>query len=446
MGLAQSREPQLRRNSFSQANRNSGKSSKRDELQTKFEAIDNVKTEIDLFGGNRQSERYSQIQQILTTISKDFQETKTTSSKQKTRNKCDEALGEIQNCLKRLENRVEFNEQTLDSAAVESHSFIQSFTPRQQGDDNELAKTLNRLHQELLKLEHDIRLNLERNDQNNLKLFEKKIQLLYKDLEMIAVDYQTPLGEQKLDIANKLDKCSNQLKKAHEDTHKTKAIREPPQITDASTKPIETLSCIEESALKLERDIKLCIELDDHNQLKLLKKKIQLLYTDLEMIVVDNHTPLSEKKAAIGKKLIKYNNQIRKSKRTSLQTMENIDKKLEQLGGEALMFNGTRSDGKYKSLQQELESYWSMVYPLECISSEERNKKEHLVAKIKNTLEELSNRAEESQRQFESLGKLNEQANRIKQLQENAVGFRGRSSDQTYVSVDQAVTRKCGWF
>ncbi|XP_031353634.1 early endosome antigen 1-like [Photinus pyralis] len=428
MGAAQSQEAQLRRNSSSR------KSPKRDDLQTKFDAIENVKTEIDLFGGNRQSERYSQIQETLASISKDFQEKKLASSKPKTRNRCDDGLGDIQHCLKRLETRVDFNEHSLDSAAVESHSFIQSFAPHQQAspmrDEIDIAKSISRIGQEAAKLEHDIELNIEWSDQ---KLFEQKIQFLYKELDSIFVDNRTPLGEQKAKIADRLAKCSNQLKRAQSDMRKSRTE----EALHISDKPRETLSRIEEDTQKLERDIKLCIELDDYNQLKLLKRKIQLLYTDLEMIVVENHTPLSEQKAAIGKRLIKYNNQIRKNKRGNLQQLENIDKKVERLGAEALLFEGIGGDIKCKSIQQELENYWTMVYPFECVNDEEKNKKAHIVAKIKNTMDELAKRVEANRREFEALGKLTEQSTKINELQGKTTNFVGRANDPAFGKIDK---------
>ncbi|KAF5288552.1 hypothetical protein FQR65_LT12005 [Abscondita terminalis] len=337
----------------------SQKESKIEQLQKKCDIIQNVQTEIDLFGGDRRSPRYSQIQETLASISKDFQETKNSTSKPKLREKCDYALNDIQKCLQRLENRVSFNEQHLDGAAIESHSFINhTFNP----------------------------------------------------------------------------------------PPKPAPIESPPVSSNRTVSPstlpprdyehAQNLDRLEHETHKLEQDVKLSIQLDDTKQLTFLEKKIQILYTDLEMIVIDSRNPLSDSKAAIGKRLIKCNNQIKKYRRVSIHGKQNllarIERKLENLEIEALTFEGVKNDRKFKEIEQDLTNYLNEVSQID----EQPNTKE-ITEKIKNTLHELVTRAEENHKQLEADEKLKQQERSIKLVQDQVKQYKGSTTDSSYIQLDQ---------
>ncbi|KAF5284386.1 hypothetical protein FQA39_LY17061 [Lamprigera yunnana] len=360
MGVVSSQEFQQKRFLTPSSMRrfsNSEKLSKSEQLERKYEIIQNVQTEIDLFAGDRSSQRYSQIQETLTSISKDFQEAKNNTSKQKIRNKCDQALTEIQKCIQRLETRVNFNEQHLDSAAVESHSFIHSFHPPQPS---------------------------------------------------------TPLQE-----TTPISKSTSNYEQSG------------------------TLERLENDTRKLEQDVKLSIQLDDVREFGSLERKVQMLYTDLEMVVVDNDTPLSKYKAAIGKRLIKCNNQMKKYKRISVlgkQTIiARIERKLENLEIETLTYNGLKNENKYKELKNELEGHLNNLCQIEEI--DENREKFSMIEKIKNTLKELDHRAEENRKQFEANELLTEFQERLRVLKEKIKESTIVDIKVEYIQIDQELRR-----
>lgn len=340
----------------------SSKLSKSEELQRKIEIIQNVQTEIDLFAGDRRSPRYSQIQETLTSISQDFQDAKRNTTKQKTRNQCDMALIDIQKCIQRLETRVSFNEQHLDSAAIESHSFI---------------------------------------------------------------NHSFNIPEQPVQIESPPPPSSNRT-------------MSPSILNQRDYEHSQSLDRLEHEAHKLEQDLKLSIQLDDTKQLTFLEKKIQLLYTDLEMIVIDSKSPLSEIKAAVGKRLIKCNNQIKKYRRVSVYGKQNalqrIERKLEHLEIQALTFEGVKNDRKYKEIKQDLENYLNDVNQID-----DQESTKEITEKIKNTLTELANRAEENHKQLEANENFKQLEDTVKILKDSVDQFKGSISDGSYIQLDQAL-------
>lgn len=352
--------------------------------QSKIEQIENIskvaanlKNEIDIFLGDRNSSRYKEFQKILATLATELQQIKNSSKKQNHRDRCDEVQGQIQNCLQRLETKVHFNERNedLDLGSVESHSFIHA--PAQV---------------------------------NNHKQIDQPV-VVNKD------------KQQKLDFVKSLDH-------------------------------------IEQETQILERDIKNSIELEDAKQFIIYESKIKILYTDLEMIMVDEHTPLSEKKASIGKRLIRCNNQIKKFRRNhekksqasirdgAIQSkyqsepkteneLNKIDRDLEDLEIQALTFEGIKGDKKYKELEQLLENHWTTLYSMDLIEDEERNRRSSMIDRIKNILQELRKRAEENEKQTKAIKSIHKIDQQLQSLKKEVEDFQGTPTESSYIKLDQ---------
>ncbi|KAF2906053.1 hypothetical protein ILUMI_00116 [Ignelater luminosus] len=350
--------------------------SKIDQIENISRVAGNLKNEIDIFLGDRSSSRYREFQKILATFATELQQIKNGSKKQNYRDRCDEVQGQIQNCLQRLETKVNFNEKNedLDLGSVESHSFIHA--PTQVNNQKQIDQPLNK---------------------NN--------------------------RQPKYDSMRSLDH-----------------IQQETQI--------------------LERDIKNSIELQDIKQFIIYENKIKILYTDLEMIKADEHTPLSEKKATIGKRLIRCNNQIKKFRRNqekksqaSIQDgaihskyqsepkteieLNKIDRELEDLEIKALTFEGIKGDKKYKELEQILESHWTTLYSMDLIEDEERSRRSSMIDRIKNILQELRKRAEENEKQTKAIKSIQTIDQQLQSLKKNIENFRGTPTNSSYIKLDQ---------
>lgn len=320
------------------------RSSKEELAETKIELLKNLKTEIDIFAGNRRSPRYAEFHEILTKISKDLQNMKGKTSKQQTRDRCDEGLAEAQRCFQKLEEKVTENERTdkdLDMAAVESHSFV----------NHSFAKQQKQAH-------------------------EKK---------------------------------NNQQAKTKYDS-------------------IKSLKRLEYETYLLEKDIKTCIELGDFKRFVLFKRKIEILMTNLEMMQAEKHTPLSEKKETISKRLIRCNHLLKRAKDGSLHNLSSgrevvlkniskIEHHLENLGMQALTFEGLKDDAKYLKIRDTLDDYFKKLSVMSVARDEEMQRRNLTIHKITNTLEELKRRAEENQRKVDAQNTLKQIQNQIHEVQ-----------------------------
>lgn len=288
---------------------------------SKSENIDSIvtylqilKSEILQYNGFREDDRYKEFQKSL---ANNAQEIQRLSSSKKDQKKIDRAQKEINSCIRLLEQKIIENEKRLDVAAVESHSFI-----------NE---------------------NLKSNNTNN-KRNVKQAQI---------------------------------------------------------TKSFNTLENVERQMNELQEEINRTINMDyNKKMLVVLEKKIHLLYTDLEMITADLHTPLHERKEYIGRQLIKYNNKVKRAKNTksttskeeqqsinSKELLREIQNELKALGVQVTTFSDTKSSVTFQKIKNNLNSCWTQLQDIKNEENSLKKLKLSLTEKVKYTLNLLKEEA-----------------------------------------------------
>lgn len=283
-----------------------------------------LKSEIEIYTGFRHDDRYKTIQMLLAKHSQDVHILRTKKDKN---NLTDYAQREINLCLRMLEDKVIQNEKALDVAAVESHSFINQ--------------------------------NVKPTTSNNKRTIQ----------------------EQKIN------------------------------------KSFNTLDNIEEGVNKLQGEINKLISSDFNKQtLVILEKKIHILYTDLEMIAAEPHTPLHERKEYIGRQLVKFNNKIKKAKQsnsrkstmslddrasfafnTSRELINSINTDLKTLEIQVATFNDTKNSETFKKIKEDLNKYWHKLHDMKNDEDSIKKSKLNLTEKVKYILNNLKEQAHKNE-------------------------------------------------
>ncbi|XP_018321715.1 spindle pole body component 110-like [Agrilus planipennis] len=377
------------------------RSSKVDELQSVTDTITRIKDEIEYYNGTRADPRYEECQKILADLSSRLQDLKK-SGKRKSTARIDDILDDIKVCFRLLEEKVASNdakEQNLDMASIESHSFI---------------------------------------NQNVNKFEQAKKPEFHGSMDsMISASGYHPKKEK------------------------------------PKYRPISTIDLLEQQVENIEKEVKSAVELEDTKQFLILEKKIQILYTDLEMIPSDAHTPMSERKEGLEKRLIKCNNQLKKTKRSmdrrsrtssqidskastssvvdrrevksvadpvSTEQMDEIGKILSELEEYLLkvqVFDGTKKDDDYKRLVGKLEEYWSKVYNIEEFSNIDRTRKIDTIEKIKFLIKKLETKAEQNAKILLAKADINRIEDDLQICNRSINSFRGKKGDDAYTNIDQ---------
>lgn len=294
--------------------------SKIETVDTILSFVQTVKIDIENYKGFREDEPYKTLQMLLAKSSQELQVLKSMMKKDKLKS-CDRVQKEINICLRLLEEKVHQNERDLDEAAIESHSFInQQVTSKQK------------------------------------------------------------------------------------------------KFLDKSKKSYQTINQLEDSIIELEKSINTAIETENKVQFLFLEKKIHILYTDLEMITADSHTPLYEQKEYLGRQLIKYNNRLKKAKHTENRksptlpiddtlsrntTIQKIQKQLQTLEAEVTSFGDTKNSSVFKKIKNDLNNCWNKLHEMKNEEDSIKKTKQQLVEKIKHVLSILKERAIKNEAKFE---------------------------------------------
>lgn len=315
MGGQSSKVEQRSQFSRSDSRRQSKRRNSREEVASIVTYIQVMKTEIQNYNGFREDNRYKEIQGVLANYSQDIQKLRTKKD-QKT---YDYAQKEINTCIRLLEQKIKENERRLDVDAVESHSFINQ--------------------------------NLNKPVVNN-----KRQQVKH-------------------------------------------------------TKGFDTLDKIEQQMKQLEEEINKAISLDfNKNLFIVLEKKIHILYTDLEMISAQAHTPLHERKEHIGRQLIKYNKKLRRAKntkstgsredaaairasKTSKDVLREVQNELKTIEVQVNTFNDTKESETFQKINSSLQIYWFQLQDMKNEEDSLKKLKLNLNEKIKYLFNALKEQA-----------------------------------------------------
>lgn len=219
---------------------------------------------------------------------------------------------------------------------------------------------------------------------------------------------------------------------------------------------VKSLDRLEVDTKNLEKDVKMCIALEEVRNFVIFEEKIKMFYTDLEMIRIEKGSSLLDQKVAIEKRLLKCNNQLRKAKKAinakkssalfgsrKMNELLKIDCELEELEIQALTFEGLKSDKSYRELEQILENLWTRVFSIEAFEDDEKSAKEQLITKIKNVLQELKRRAEENEHQGKAIMTLSLIDEDLAVLKKQAQNFSGPTNDLTYLKLSNDLDSLC---
>ena len=213
---AESSKPQQNESGV-QKRQNSKRLNKRKRASFIWSDVQELKRKIEEFDGLRDDPQYRHFQSILSKQSQEVQDLKT-KSKQDTQELCDNVLTDIVNMLKLLEEVVTRNENDLDSCAIESHSFINQ-TPHMMKKDVSPIKEnasvekinnlkhfgdLDQLEENTKKLMQEINTAIQLEDAKSFVVLERKIKLLYADLEVVEVPENSIQQEKKENISRQL--------------------------------------------------------------------------------------------------------------------------------------------------------------------------------------------------------------------------------------------------
>lgn len=230
------------------------KLSNKEALESVHQGITLLKSEIDTFSGSATDERYANYQQLLAQYSQRVDSLK--KEKKKNAPLCENLQRDINDCIRLLREKVEepFN---LDQGTVESNSFI-----NQMIDKNSVRNSASR----------------DSVDSNSLSNIRSK-----------SLDRK--IKRNKINARGRLFGSTGKLYK-----------------TEGS------LDEYEEKISKVDKDIKIAIELEDTKQMFFLEKQIEILYADIELVDVEPCTPLQERKDQLFKTLVRFNRKLKKAK------------------------------------------------------------------------------------------------------------------------------------
>ncbi|XP_017782430.1 PREDICTED: extracellular matrix-binding protein ebh-like [Nicrophorus vespilloides] len=338
---------------------------------------------------------------LLTKHSKSVQNIRASMKSKKSNPKCKEVLDEINDCIAILETKHNNRESNLDFGTVESNSFISQdldrfpIVPETEPEEPKFEyrtrlHTMPEIERKINSLDIEIRRTVDLNDFKNYPLLEKKVKMLYDDLELVNPLPHTPLHEKKEKLADKLIKFRKKITVMQRRSMDLNFQLKPFQTDDLMTliKIEQDLSDLEVRALTFEdtKENRSYHELSDNLRQNFATLSKLTITNDEGKKRISNAQSLVKKIIHELEKKVKENEPILKKEMAQLTAIENDIRSYKE---QAEACQGNKDSTFYLTLDQKLKASKEKLDQMKGSSSFSRNTREHLLNEIQSIMNGL---------------------------------------------------------
>nr|XP_022917049.1 interaptin-like [Onthophagus taurus] len=402
-GIVQMRHQAQLRTSLSSSKRLSKSEQKVRDIEI---AVKELKRAIEAYDGIRGTPNYKALHSQLSRKGQEVQELLMKSTKPDKQTKYKGYQKEINNLFKLLEEKVETNERQLDSAAIESHSFI-SPKPADYSAQNSLVSqkslgyetNLDEVEQRANVLEEEINRAISLEERNKFKFLEQKLNMLYSDLTKIE-DAGSKSINRKESINKSLMRQAKKLQNVKQD--KKGSLKKANKVNDKDNdreKDKEIITKIEEELSDVEIRVLTFEELKSDAKYRDLDQILKGYWANLSNLGDSSEENRRRKLKTIDlikkmlQELAKRAEENSKRINLALDKINDVEDEVISLKKGVETFVGLKNDAEYNNYDQKLRSLWAKLNDVHNSYEAVVNRKEEIIGNIQYLLKTLFDNA-----------------------------------------------------